>query len=343
MKRIGLLHGAGYTGGELLKLIAGHPNCEISFVTSRSFAGKPLSAAHPTLAGTTDLEFTPPSEADSAEVDAVLVAAEHGQGAAAVLSLLRADYGGAIVDLSADFRFRDPAVYPQRFGFDHPAPALLEQFVYGLPEVRAPYPDGTLMVANPGCFATAISLALWPFSREGWSVRAAVTALTGASGSGATPKSTTHYPTREGNVRAYKVFAHQHQPEVEAVLGGTISIDFVPVSGPWTRGIWGTAHVDLPEGVEAADLGTAFAAAYEGASLIRLWPGQLPELRYAVGTPFFDVGWMTSGRHAVIGFAIDNLLKGAASQAIQNLNLLLDLPETAGLIPESGARVAIEV
>ncbi len=343
MKRIGILHGAGYTGGELIRLIAGHPYCELSFVTSRTFAGKPLSAAHPSLAATTDLEFADFDEADASEVDAVLIAAEHGQGAYAVLSLLRIDYRGAIVDLSADFRFRDPAVYPRWFGFDHPAPALLEQFVYGLPEVRAPYPDEIVMVANPGCFATAISLALWPLSRSGWAVRAAVTALTGASGSGAKPKSTTHYPTRDGNVRAYKVFGHQHQPEMEALLGEGISIDFVPASGPWTRGIWGTAHLELPEGMDASNLSAAFENAYGEAPLVRLWPDQLPELRYAVGTPFFDVGWMVSSRHVVIGFAIDNLLKGAASQAIQNLNLMLGITETTGLIPESQTPAAIEV
>ncbi|MBT8398849.1 MAG: N-acetyl-gamma-glutamyl-phosphate reductase [Rhodothermia bacterium] len=343
MKRIGILHGAGYTGGELIRLVTGHPYCELSLVTSRSFSGKPLSDAHPSLAGTSDLQFADPAQADARDLDAVLIAAEHGQGAHAVLLLLRADFAGAVVDLSADFRFQDPTAYPRWFGFDHPAPALLQRFVYGLPEVRAPYPEGTTMVANPGCFATALSLALWPLARADWRVRVSVTALTGASGSGAKPKPTTHYPTRDGNVRAYKIFQHQHQPEVEAVLGDGVDVDFVPVSGPWTRGIWGTAHVDVPEDVDASDLGAAFEAAYGEAPLVRVWPEQLPELRYAVGTPFFDVGWMISGRHAVIGFAIDNLLKGAASQAIQNLNLLLDLPETAGLIPERQTREAIEV
>ncbi len=342
MKRIGILHGAGYTGGELIRLVLGHPDCELSVVTSRSFAGKPLSAAHPGLAGWTDLLFAGPADLDIQDLAAVLVAAEHGQGAKAVQSLLGADFEGAIVDLSADFRFQDPAAYPEWFGFDHPAPALLERFVYGLPEVRAPYPEGTLMVANPGCFATAVSLALWPLARAGWKLRASVTALTGASGSGVKPKETTHYPTRAGNVRAYKVFSHQHQPEIEAILGEAVTIEFVPVSGPWTRGIWGTAHLTLPESVDEAELGAAFESAYENSALVRVWPDRLPELRYAVGTPFFDVGWKVGGRHAVIGFAIDNLLKGAASQAVQNLNLLLGLPETAGLIPEKRAPVVIE-
>ncbi|MDX1428980.1 MAG: N-acetyl-gamma-glutamyl-phosphate reductase, partial [Rhodothermales bacterium] len=134
MKRVAILHGAGYTGGELVHLVSGHPYLELTTVTSRSFAGQPVAAAHPALSATTDLKFTAPEEAAFAELDGVFVAAEHGQGASAVLSLLRSDFDGVIVDLSADFRFGDPAIYPEWFGFEHPAPALLEEFVYGLPE-----------------------------------------------------------------------------------------------------------------------------------------------------------------------------------------------------------------
>lgn len=343
MKRIAILHGAGYTGGELIRLASAHAGYELVAVTSRSFVGQRVSAAHPLLKGVVDLQFIDRGRIDYSEIDGVFVAAEHGQGAAAVLSMLRNDYQGAIVDLSADFRFADPGVYPRWFGFEHPAPALLENFVYGLTEVAAPYPEGVLMVANPGCFATAIALALWPLSRVGWPISASVTALTGASGSGVRPKETTHFPTREGNVRAYKVFCHQHQPEIEAILGPGVSLDFVPVSGPWTRGIWGTAHVSLPEPADPASLEMAFEGAYGSCPFVRLWPDDLPELRYSVGTPFFDVGWKVDGRRAVIGFALDNLLKGAASQAVQNMNLLLGLPETAGLLPRDRVPAAFEI
>lgn len=329
--RVAVLHGAGYVGGELARLLLAHPDFELTCVTSRSFAGQPLWAAHPTLRGTTDLLFS--DTCPLAETDAVLCAAEHGRAAETVARLLEAGFEGPIVDLSSDFRFRDPATYPTWFGRTHPAPELLEVFHYGLPEVHAPYPAGTRLVANPGCFATGIALALWPLARHLDALEAHVTALTGASGSGVTPSATTHFPTRDGNVRAYKVLAHQHLPEVEAVLGAHARVRFVPCSGPWVRGIWGTAHVALPRGTTAEDVAAWYEAAYADAPAVRRWPGALPELRFAVRTPFCDIGWLLHDGHLVVGFALDNLLKGAATQAIQNLNLLLGLPEMAGLVP----------
>ncbi len=333
MHRAALLHGAGYVGGELIRLLLGHPNVEPAAVTSRSFAGQPIWKAHPALRGETNLTFVAHDELDVADIDAVFIAAEHGRGAAQALALLNAGYDGLIVDLSADFRFPDAATYDKWFGFTHPAPELISSYVYGLPEMNAPYPPGTRRIANPGCFATGIALSLMPLARHLDALDVAVTALTGASGSGARPKETTHFPTREGNVRAYKVLQHQHMPEVQQILGPDAHVSFIPVSGPWTRGIWGTAQIRLPGDVTAADVGAWYESAYGEKPFVRLWPDALPELRYAVHTPFCDIGWMVQGRQLVIAFAMDNLLKGAASQAIHNLNLLLGLPETSGLIP----------
>ena len=330
-KNIALLHGAGYAGGELIRLLLRHPHAALQVVTSRTFAGQPVHAAHPALRGQTDLHFS--EAADLEGVDALLVAAEHGQSARTLPALLAGGFDGAVVDLSADFRFQEAGLYETWFGYEHPAPALLDQFAYGLPEIGAPYPDGTQYVANPGCFATGIALALWPLAAHLPALQASVTALTGASGSGATPSAATHFPTRAGNVRAYKVLAHQHGPEVQQVLGPRAQVAFVPASGPWTRGIWGAAHARLPEGTGTDEVAGWFTAAYDDAPCVRLSPGALPELRAAVGTPFCDLGWMADGRQLVVGFALDNLLKGAASQALQNLNRLLGLPETAGLLP----------
>ncbi|WP_072714566.1 N-acetyl-gamma-glutamyl-phosphate reductase [Rhodothermus profundi] len=335
--RIAILHGAGYVGGELIRLLLTHPYCTLTAVTSRTFAGQPLWRAHPTLRGQTDLTFVEEAALTLSELDAVLIAAEHGQGARTVQRLLENGYQGLIIDLSADFRFRDAARYPEWFGFDHPAPELLGRFVYGLPEVYAPYAPGTRLLANPGCFATGLALALWPLRHPLRERTVAVTALTGASGSGTRPKATTHFPERDGNVRAYKVLTHQHLPEVQQVVGPYLHIAFVPVSGPWTRGIWGTVHVTLPAGITTRDVSEWYEAAYGEAPFVRLWPDQLPELRYAVHTPFCDLGWVVRHHHLVVGFALDNLLKGAASQAIQNLNLLLGLPQTAGLLPTPAA------
>ncbi|MDX1740019.1 MAG: N-acetyl-gamma-glutamyl-phosphate reductase [Rhodothermales bacterium] len=330
---VAILHGAGYTGGELIRLLVSHPDVELTVVTSRAYAGRPIWEAHPSMRESTTLSFLSAEDADLKDADAVFVAAEHGQGARAVVELLDAGYEGIVIDLSADFRFKDASIYPDRFGFQHPAPHLLGEFVYGLPETAGTYPAGTRLIANPGCFATAVTLALWPLAGNLDSVDARVTALTGASGSGVHPKPTTHFPTREGNVRAYKVFRHQHQPEIEQVLGEAVDLSFVPVSGPWTRGIWGTALVVLEGEQEASRAGDWFRSAYQGHRLVRLWPDELPELRYSVGTPFCDLGWVVEGRRMVVGFAIDNLLKGAASQAVQNMNRLLGLPDARGLLP----------
>lgn len=327
--RVAVLHGAGYTGAELVRLLLAHPTCSLEAVTSRSFAGRPLWDAHPALRGSTELAFTAPEDFAPASVDAVFLAAEHGHAADVVARLLDDGFGGFIIDLSADFRLRDPAVYADRYGRPHPTPELLAAFEYGLADVRAPYPGGTRFIANPGCFATGLSLALWPVSRV--PLRAAVTALTGASGSGARPSETTHFPTREGNVRSYRELRHQHLAEVLQFLGPEARVDFVPVSGPWTRGIWGTAH--LVTEIEPDGVARAFHDAYGDRPLVRLWPDRLPEMRWSVGTPYADIGWIARDSAVVVGFALDNLLKGASGQAVQNLNLLRGRPETEGLLP----------
>jgi LysW-gamma-L-alpha-aminoadipyl-6-phosphate/LysW-L-glutamyl-5-phosphate reductase len=172
-------------------------------------------------------------------------------------------------------------------------------------------------------------------------LQASATALTGASGSGATPSATTHFPTRSGNVRAYRTFRHRHLPEVLQGLGGSVNLSFAPASGPWTHGIWGTLHVHAPSGLSEETLTAWFEAAYAEAPLIRRYPGQLPELQPVVGSPFCDLGWVVEGGHVAIGFALDNLMKGAASQAVQNVNLLLGLPETAGLLPNTTSLPAL--
>ena len=331
--RAGILHGAGYAGGELLRLLLSHPNVLVEAITSRSFAGRPVWEAHLPMRGATDLRFTEGDPKQLLDLDVVFVSAEHGKSAATVAELLSAGYEGIVVDLSADFRFSDPAAYEEWFGFRHPAPELIPHFQYGIPEIFAPYPEGTRYVANPGCFASAITLALWPLSKRG--TVASVTALTGASGSGARPKEGTHFPTRDGNVRAYKVLAHQHLPEILQTLGDRVRIAFVPVSGPWTRGIWGTAHIDPAP--DAAEMAALYEDAYGSSMFVRVWPDQLPELRASVNTPFCDVGWVVRDGSCVVAFGLDNLLKGAASQAVQNMNLMLGLPEATGLLGSASA------
>lgn len=329
MKRTAVLHAAGYVGRSLVDVILKHPDLELVAATSRSFAGRPLADAHPVLARRTQLSFS--ESLDASGLDIVFVAAGHGQGAAAVGSLRETGYEGLIVDMSADFRLPDAATYVARYGKAHPRPDLLAGAWYGMPEITGAPPAGTDLIANPGCFATAISLALHPFSGlDGYAF--SVTAMTGASGSGALPGPTTHFPDRDGNVRAYKIFGHQHEAEIDRMAAGVV-YSFVPVSGPWTAGIWGTAQSPLPEGVDADAIRSLFEQYYADKPLIRLWPDTLPELRWSVGSPFTDIGWVVSEDQLVVGFGIDNLMKGAATQAIQNANLAFGWDVTRGLIP----------
>jgi N-acetyl-gamma-glutamyl-phosphate reductase len=331
--RVGVLHGASYVGGELIRLLVGHPEVQLAAVTSRTFAGEPLAEAHPSLRGQVDDAFVAPSDVALDALDAILIAGEHGQSMELVPELLDAGGTAPIVDLSADFRFRDASVYPEWFDVEHPAPDLLASATYGLPEWNEGPP--TALIANPGCYATGITLAVAPLAAREVPIAAHVTALTGASGSGARPSAATHFPTRDGNVRPYKVLAHQHTPEIRQTTGPHVDLRFVPASGPWTRGIWGTVQVDWPTALTAEAVGEWFDAAYAEAPFVRCSPGRLPSLQPAVGTPFCDVGWQVQGDTVVVGFALDNLLKGAASQATQNLNRALGLPETTGLLPRS--------
>lgn len=328
---VAILHGAGYVGGELIRLLNAHPHVHLAAVTSRTFAGEPIHAAHATLRGQVDLDFSSPDDPSFMDADVLLIAAEHGRSMHLIPELIEQGFDGGIVDLSADFRL-DAETYAAWYPEEHAAPDLLADFVYGLPECNAPYASGTRFVANPGCFATGLSLALAPLAQSDVQIHAHVTACTGASGSGASPSSATHFPDRDGNVRAYNVLAHRHTAEVNAVTHGAVDLSFVPVSGPWTRGIWGTAQITWPHPITEAEVTSWFEDAYAEAPLVRCTPGALPELRPVVGTPFADIGWVANGRTLVVGFALDNLLKGAASQAVQNMNHVLGLPETAGLL-----------
>ncbi|MCY4001681.1 MAG: N-acetyl-gamma-glutamyl-phosphate reductase [Bacteroidetes bacterium] len=329
MIRTAVLHGSGYVGRELIRLILQHPNALLMCTTSRTYANAPLHCAHPALRGQQNLRFSGVDQFDASDVDLVFVAAEHGKGAIAIKTLLDNGYSGSIIDMSSDFRFHDVSTFESLFQMEHPAPELIPHFSYGQPELFAPYSGS--FIANPGCFATGMLLAIWPLHLNCDQAQISITAITGASGSGIRPKPTTHFPERDGNVRAYKVLEHQHLPEITQFVKPTISLSMVPVSGPWTRGIWGTLQLRMS--VNEHHIAQWFHDVYDDHGLIRLWPNALPELHYAVGSPYCDLGWVIKDDQIVIGFAIDNMLRGAASQAIQNMNLLMDWPIDTGLIP----------
>lgn len=341
MAKISIFGGAGYAGGELIRLVLEHPLFELGPVCSRSHAGQLISDAHPQLRHVIDDIFSDSVEEAVRQADAVFLAVGHGDGMVLVDELLLGGFAGPIVDLSADFRLPTAKEYADWYGREHIRPDLLESVWYGLPEITGPPPPETTIVANPGCFATAIALALYPVTNQLPDTRASVTALTGASGAGITPTVTTHFPHRDGNVRAYNVMRHRHQAEVQHIVGTDATVSFVPVSGPWTRGIWGTATISLPAGIHGPEVTNWFEEAYGDCKLIRLQPGILPELRHVVHSPFCDIGWVLDGRSLIVGFALDNLMKGAASQAIQNMNLVCGLEDVTGLLPTKRVEVLL--
>ncbi|MBI3297134.1 MAG: N-acetyl-gamma-glutamyl-phosphate reductase [Elusimicrobia bacterium] len=325
--KVGVSGAGGFTGGELLRLLLGHPGVELVRASSATHAGQPVAKAHPNLRGHTTMSFAP--TLDPAGLDVVFLAGGHGEAMEQAPGLLERAPGLKLVDLSGDFRLKDPALYPVWYGREHRSPQLLPSFVYGMPELGGAALKGASRVANPGCIATAVVLALAPLAKTGLTGTAAVTAITGSSGSGVKPSATTHHPTREGNVRAYKPLAHQHAPEVEQALGG-LKVALTAVSGPYVRGIYAIATVPLAAGWDAARVAAAFASFCEGKPFLRLLDAP-PELNAVTGSNSCDLYARVEGGQAVVLAALDNLIKGAAGQAVQNLNLMLGLDESEGL------------
>jgi N-acetyl-gamma-glutamyl-phosphate/LysW-gamma-L-alpha-aminoadipyl-6-phosphate reductase len=242
-----------------------------------------------------------------------------------------------VLDLSGAFRLKDPEAYRRFYGEAHARPDLLGEFVYGLPELNRELLKGARWVASPGCFATCVELGLLPFARAGLLAGAIHTVgVTGSSGSGVTPTATTHHPVRAVNLRTYKPLDHQHVPEIERVLGEAGAdrpvLSFVPVSAPLTRGIFATSFFEVPESVSPDALTETLSAAYRHERFVRVPKRRHPEVVAVSGSNYAEVGLVSGeaggGRRVVTVFsALDNLIKGGAGQAIQNMNLMLGLPE----------------
>jgi [amino group carrier protein]-6-phospho-L-2-aminoadipate/5-phospho-L-glutamate reductase len=332
--RVGIEGGAGFAGGELIRLLLGHPRVEIAAATSATFPGQPVFLAHPNLRGRTSLAFA--RKLDYKSLDCLFLAGGHGDAMGDVPAILRAAGPRLrVIDLSGDFRLKDPALYPRWYAREHKAPDCLKKFAYGLVELNRAEIRRSRLIANPGCFATAAALALGPLARGGARGVVSVTAVTGSSGSGASPSVITHHPTRHANLRAYKPFVHQHVPEIEQVLerlggGRNLRVSLVPVSGPFARGIYAVAQLDLPRGWTEAKLLGLYRGAYAGSTFVRLVP-EPPSLNAVAGSNHCDVFVaVADGRVAVIS-ALDNLVKGASGQAVQNLNVMMGWDESLGL------------
>jgi len=334
---VGIVGASGYGGAEAARWILRHPRFSLAAATSRRASGRRLAQVHEFLEGATDLVVTGEEAAAVARrVEALVFALPHGEAARLVPAALDANPGVRIVDLSGDFRLDDAAAWAAAYGMPHPSPSLLPRFVYGFTEAHRADIAGAQCVANPGCFATAVEAALFPLACRGLlRGEAVVFAATGSSGSGAEPGAGTHHPERAGDFRAYKVLEHQHAPEIERLLRESGAeaprVSLVPHSGPFVRGIFATATVELDPPVEAAALEGLVREVYAGEPFVRIRAGT-PRVAVVEGTNFVDLAVHAKGRRAVILAALDNLGKGMASQAVQNLNRMFGLPETDGLL-----------
>jgi N-acetyl-gamma-glutamyl-phosphate reductase len=305
------------------------------------FVGEPLAAADPALEQLTDLRFEGISPAEAGRgVDVVLLGLPHTVAAAKVPEL--ADIPGLkVVDMSGDFRLKDAHVYKRWYKHTHPCPERLADFVYGLPELNRAAIRTARFVASPGCFATAIELMLLPLARAGLlNGIVHVQGITGSSGSGVAPSAGTHHPVRASNLKSYKPLDHQHVPEITATLeqagARELQLRFVPVSAPLSRGILATGFVELPEEWSQDRLDALYRETYSGEPFVRVPGKRLPEVAAVSGSNFAEVGLVSgtahAGRRTVTCFgALDNLVKGGAGQAIQNMNLLLGLDERASI------------
>ena len=321
----------GYAGRELLRLLLTHPNCRVTELYSHGKPGERFSDHHPQYRGWADHELLPLSDLGRSKTDVLFLALPTGKTFEVAGEIADAGFKGKIIDLSADFRLSDPGHYREIYGGAHGRPDLQPQFIYGVTELDYTRIIEAQYLSNPGCFATALQMLTYPIAESGFSDPIAVTGLTGSTGSGAHPSATTHHPERYGNFRAYKVLGHRHMAEVsqrQAGLSAPPDILFTPVSAPVARGIWMTAT--FPDSANF-DISGLYEQAYHRHPLVRLKSG-LPAMTEAVDTPLTVIGTESKDGHTVAGIAIDNLLKGAASQAIQNMNLMSGLPEETGLV-----------
>lgn len=340
----GVYGATGYLGAELLRRLLIHPAVELARACADEHLGKALSAAQPHLEGWSELVYTPIPDEDDAPLDVLFLALPH-QISWRVVQRLRGTHT-RIVDCSGAFRLKDPAVYTRHYGQPHPHPDLLEQFVYGLPEQQREQIRGARFVASPGCFATCIELGLLPLARAGVLHGTIDTVgITGSSGAGSVPLATTHHPSRAGNLRVYKPLSHPHAPEIEALLTSSGAreprVNFVPVASPLVRGILATSLLRITGEHTQAQLDDWVDASYADAPFTRRPQSRLPEVVAVAGSNFAEValvaGPVENGSQTVTCVsALDNLMKGGAGQAIQNMNLMLGLDETLGLWDPGG-------
>lgn len=334
MIRAGIIGGSGYTGGELLRLLHFHPEVEVTQITSREHAGRYIHIVHPNMRGVSKLKFIHPDAVETCDV--LFLCLPHKTSAKYIEHY--AGLAPKIVDLSADFRLNSTEAYEKWYGEPHPAPEWLNKFVYGLPEQNRDQLTGADYASGVGCNATTVNLALFPLVQSGLLDRAFIEVKVGSSEGGNTVNAGSHHPIRSGAVRTYKATGHRHKAEVEMILGTDTQIDFAVTAIEMVRGIHLLSHCYLNETVEEKNIWKIYRSAYRDEPFVRLVSGRiglhrLPEPRVVAGTNFCDIGFELDddGQHLVLVASLDNLGKGAAGSAVQSMNLMFELDETAGL------------
>jgi N-acetyl-gamma-glutamyl-phosphate/LysW-gamma-L-alpha-aminoadipyl-6-phosphate reductase len=341
-KRFGvsILGGSGYGAGELLRLLACHPNIEPVHVVTRSHVGKPVSSVHSHLESICDLTFTeslPDRWWESYDSAAVISSMPAGQAGQAIADILSKSTPASLkfIDLSGDLRLKDPQVHARHYSEVPYSPEIRTQCVYGLSELAGQAISQARIISNPGCLSSASILALAPLRGLQLHSPIIIDAKTGTSGAGREPQASMHHPSRASDFTAYKVLEHRHEPEILQALGSEFSnhtgLMFVPHLIPVSRGIFVTAYINCQDQQTAASLPERYRAAYAHCRFIR-FRSRPPRLVDVVGTNFCDISVVVRDSQVVVMSALDNLGKGMAGQCIQNLNLMFGLPEECGLI-----------
>ncbi len=339
MHRIAVIGASGYTGVELLRLLSQHPETELVCVTSRQYAGQPVSEVFPSLQGSLDLFFENHDTAGLAErADLVFTAVPHQAAMGMVPGLLKG--GCRVVDLSADFRISDLATYETWYQ-EHTAQELLSEAVYGLPELFREQISSARLLANPGCYPTSVALAMAPLLENKLidTTTIIVDSKSGTSGAGRAAKVGTLYCEVNEGFKAYSLPRHRHTPEIEQTLGRLAGVDvtisFTPHLLPVNRGILSTCYANLSGQLSLQELHNIYLDRYAPETFVRVLPkGMLPNISQVRGSNYCDIGLAVDDRtgRVIVIAAIDNLVKGAGGQAIQNMNLMLSLPENTGLL-----------
>ncbi len=338
MTRVAVVGATGYAGAELVRILAGHPEVELSMLTSRQHEGKKFSEVYPAMAGVVDAvceKYSDDAVAQSADI--VFTALPHKLPMAIVPAML--ERGKKVVDLSADFRFSNPAAYEAHYQ-PHSCRELLEKSVYGLSEVYADRISTADIVGNPGCYPTSTLLPLIPVVKSGMidTTTIVVDSKSGVSGAGRSPSLTVHHCEVNESFKAYKIAAHRHNPEMDEVLSAEaqkpVHIVFVPHLVPMTRGMESTIYASVKGRVDSKGVRECIGSFYEGRPFVRLRPeGKAADTLHVKGTNFCDIGVHIDedANRLILTSAIDNLVKGAAGQAVQNMNIMLGIKETTGL------------